>query len=72
MVETQFAGTEYVERMKRSVEGMNRMSVSEQLTHFFEGIDMPVGKKRRRRCKHEIFLRTVYMLEIVLITKNSL
>ena len=24
MVETQFAGTEYVERMKRSVEGMNR------------------------------------------------
>lgn len=72
MVETQFAGTEYVERMKRSVEGMNRMSVSEQLTHFFEGIDMPVGKKRRRRCKHEIFMRTVYMLEIVLITKNSL
>lgn len=73
MVETQFAGTEYVERMKRSVEGMNRMSVSEQLTHFFEGIDMPVGKKEKKgSCKHEIFLRTVYMLEIVLITKNSL
>lgn len=48
MVETQFAGTEYVERMKRSVEGMNRMSVSEQLTHFFEGIDMPVGKKEKK------------------------
>ena len=31
-----------------------------------------MDKKRRRRCKHEIFLRTVYMLEIVLITKNSL
>lgn len=48
MVETQFAGTEYVERMKRSVEGMNRMSVSEQLTHFFEEIDMPVGKKEKK------------------------
>lgn len=48
LVETQFAGTEYVERMKRSVEGMNRMSVSEQLTHFFEGIDMPVGKKEKK------------------------
>lgn len=48
LVETQFAGTEYVERMKRSVEGMNRMAVSEQLTHFFEGIDMPVGKKEKK------------------------
>lgn len=48
MVETQFEGTEYVERMKRSVEGMNCMSVSEQLTHFFEGIDMPVGKKEKK------------------------
>ena len=72
MVETQFAGTEYVERMKRSVEGMNRMSVSEQLTHFFEGIDMVIGKKRRRHCKHVICLRMVHMLEIVLITKNNL
>lgn len=48
LVETQFAGTEYVERMKRSVEGMNRMSVSEQLTHFFEGIDMVIGKKEKK------------------------
>lgn len=47
LVETQFAGTEYVERMKRSVEGMNRMSVSEQLTHFFEGIGMVIGKKEK-------------------------
>lgn len=48
LVETQFAGTEYVERMKRTVEGMNRMSVSEQLTHFFEGIDMVIGRKEKK------------------------
>lgn len=36
LVQTQFEGTEYAERMKRSVEGMNRMSVSEQLTHFLQ------------------------------------
>lgn len=48
LVGTQFAGTEYVERMKRSVEGMNRMSVSEQLTHFFKGIDMAIGKKEKK------------------------
>lgn len=48
LVETQFAGTEYVERMKKSIEGMNRMSVREQLTYFFEGIDMVVGKKEKK------------------------
>lgn len=48
LVEMKFAGTEYAERMKRTVEGMNRMSVSEQLTHFFEGIDMVIGKKEKK------------------------
>lgn len=48
LVEEQFAGTEYVERMKRYVDGMNRMSVSEQLTHFFEGIDMAIGSKEKK------------------------
>lgn len=48
LTETQFAGTEYVERMKRHIEGMNRMSVSEQLTHFFEGIDMVIGSKEKK------------------------
>ena len=33
---------------KRSVEGMNRMSVSEQLTYFFEGIEMVIGKKEKK------------------------
>ena len=48
LVETQFKGTEYVERMKRYVERMNCMSVSEQLTHFFEGIDMIIGVKEKK------------------------
>lgn len=43
LVQTQFEGTEYAERMKRSVESMNRMTVNEQLTYFFAGIDMTIG-----------------------------
>lgn len=38
----------HVERMKRYVDGMNRMSVSEQLTHFFEEIDMAIGSKEKK------------------------
>lgn len=48
LVETQFAETEYVERMKRSVVQMNCMSVSEQLTYFFKGINMEIGKKEKK------------------------
>ena len=55
LVETQFAETGYAERMKRTVEGMNRMSVSEQLTHFFEGIDMVIGKKEKDALKARNF-----------------
>lgn len=47
LVETQFVGTEYAERMKKTVERMNSMSVSEQLTHFFEGINMVIGKSEK-------------------------
>lgn len=48
LVQTKFEGTEYTERMKRSVEGMNRMSVSEQLTYFFEGINMVIGNREKK------------------------
>lgn len=48
LVGTQFAGTEYIDRLKNAVANMNRMSVSEQLTHFFEGIDMVVGKEEKK------------------------
>lgn len=48
LVEMQFGGTKYAERMKRTVESMNRMSVSEQLTNFFEGIDMVIGIKEKK------------------------
>ena len=55
LVETQFKGTKYIERMKRSVEGMNRMSVSEQLTHFFKGIDMDIGSKEEKALRARNF-----------------
>ena len=55
LVETQFTETGYAERMKRTVEDMNRMSVSEQLTHFFEGIDMVIGKKEKDALKARNF-----------------
>ncbi len=48
LVQIEFEGTECVERMKRTVEGMNRMSVSEQLTHFFEGINMVIGNREKK------------------------
>ena len=48
LVKKQFEGTEYIERMQRSVEGMNRMSVSEQLTHFFTGIDAVIGNMEKK------------------------
>ena len=55
LVETQFVGTGYAERMKKSVEGMNRMSVREQLTHFFDGINMVVGEKEKNALKARNF-----------------
>ena len=47
-MQAQFEGTEYADRMIRSIESMNRMSVSEQLTHFFAKIDMVVGDKEKK------------------------
>ncbi len=55
LVQTQFDGTEYTERMKRSVESMNRMSVSEQLTHFFKAIDMVIGNIEKNALKARNF-----------------
>lgn len=43
-VEEQFKDTEYAERMQRSVESMNRMSINEKIIHFFDRINMPIGK----------------------------
>lgn len=43
LVVKQFEGTEYSERMQRSIDSMNRMTINEQLTHFFIGIGMPIG-----------------------------
>ena len=51
LVASQFEGTEYVERMKRSIERMNGMSVNEQFEHFFEGIGMPLGDAEKRALK---------------------
>lgn len=48
LISSQFEGTEYINRMKSSLEGMNKMTVSEQLTHFFEGINMPVGDMEKK------------------------
>ena len=55
LVQTQFEETEYAERMKRSVEGMNRMTVNEQLTHFFEGIDMVIGNVEKNALRARNF-----------------
>ena len=47
-VEEQFKDTDYAERMLRSVEGMNRMTINEKTKHFFERIGMPVGKEEEK------------------------
>ncbi len=44
LVVKQFSETEYSERMKRMIESLNRMSVNEQLTHFFDRIGIVVGR----------------------------
>ena len=43
IVKEQFKDTEYAERMLRSVERMNTMSINEKTKYFFERIGMPVG-----------------------------
>lgn len=48
VVEEQFKDTEYTERMLRTVEGMNRMSINEKTKHFFEKIGIPVGKEEEK------------------------
>ena len=55
LVQTQFEETEYAERMKRSVEGMNCMTVNEQLIHFFEGINMVIGNVEKNALRARNF-----------------
>ena len=47
VVEEQFNDTEYAERMPRTVEGMNRMSINEKTKLFFDKIGIPVGKEEK-------------------------
>ena len=51
IVEEQFKDTDYAERMFRSVEGMNRMTINEKTKHFFDRIGMPVGKEEEKALK---------------------
>ena len=55
IVQTQFAETEYVNRMKRTIENMNRMSVNEKMTHFFSNIDMPIGNVEKKALRARNF-----------------
>lgn len=55
LIQAQFEGTEYSNRMQRLVENMNRMSVSEQLKYFFEGIDMVIGDSEKRALRARNF-----------------
>lgn len=48
VVKEQFIDTGYAERMLRSVEKMNTMTVSEKTKHFFERIGMPIGKNEEK------------------------
>lgn len=72
LIQTQFIGTEYVDRMISSVENLNRMSVSEQLTYFFEGINMIIGIKKKRHCRRVTFLLMEHTVGIVLIMMNNI
>lgn len=54
-VEEQFEGTEYVERMKRSILNINRMSVNEQVTNFFTEISLPIGEEEKKALRARNF-----------------
>ena len=41
--------------MKRSIEGMNRMAVNEQLTHFFKGLNMTIGDAEKKALRARNF-----------------
>ncbi len=55
MVEQQFIATEYAERMKRSILNINRMSVNEQFTNFFIGINLTVGEEEKKALRARNF-----------------
>ena len=47
LLTTQFKDTNYAERMTRSIYNMNRMSINEQMNHFFEKIGIPLGEEEQ-------------------------
>ena len=47
LIAKQFADTDFEERMKRSVDNLNRMSVNEQLAYFFDKIGVVLGMSEK-------------------------
>lgn len=48
LVTTQFKDTNFAKRMTRSIYNMNKMSINEQMHHFFEKIGMPLGEEEQK------------------------
>lgn len=55
MMEKQFEGTKYIDRMKNSISNINKMSISEQFSNFFEEIGIAVGEKEKQALKARNF-----------------
>ena len=55
MMEKQFEGTEYIDRMKNSISNINKMSISEQFSNFFAEIGIAVGEKEKQALKARNF-----------------
>lgn len=51
LIAEQFQATGYADRMKKSIENINRMSVNEQLTYFFEKIGIEIGESENDALK---------------------
>lgn len=47
LIDKQFEGSDYLDRMKRSFSGLNKMSVGEQLEHFFKKIELNIRKSEK-------------------------
>lgn len=51
LIEKQFEDTVYAERMKRSVDNINRMSMTEKYMLFFDEIGLPIGAIEKKALK---------------------
>lgn len=51
LIAQQFSDTPYEDRMKRTLDNSNRMSVSEQLAYFFDKIGLKIGKDEKEALK---------------------